>query len=327
MTRAPWPRRSARGSLRRTVVLLLASSVALATALPADAAKVAALPPRVFGVALPGAPSDLRALGTLTEQLGRAPGSVTWYAAWSSNGDFPAADAARIAATGATPEVTWEPWDPALGVDQPAFALDRITAGDHDAYLSRWATQIRSYAKPVTVRLAHEMNAGWYPWSEQVNGNGAGDYAAAWRHVVDLFRAKRVRNVTWRWAPNVPYDGSAPLPALYPGDAYVDQLALDGYNWATLHDGSTWRSFAQVFGPGLTALRSLSARPVYIGEVGCPEAGGDKAAWVADMFAVLQSHPEIRGVTWFSFEKEADWRIDSSPASLSAFASGLTTFR
>jgi hypothetical protein len=35
----------------------------------------------------------------------------------------------------------------------------------------------------------------------------------------------------------VPYTGSTSLSSLYPGDAYVDQVALDGYNRGTTQ---TW---------------------------------------------------------------------------------------
>jgi hypothetical protein len=286
-----------------------------------------ALPPRTFGAALPGVPSDLTELSAVTTLTGRAPESVTWYAAWATSADFPAAAAGRVAATGATPEVTWEPWDPAAGASQPAYSLRAIAGGAHDAYLATWAREIRSYAKPVTIRLAHEMNGDWYPWAERVNGNAPGDYVAAWRHVVDVFRANKATNVTWRWSPNVPYYGSTSLATLYPGDAYVDQVALDGYNWGGVQSGASWVSFADVFGSGVAQLRALTTRPLYVGEVGCPESGGDKAAWVDDMFAWLQAHPEVRGFTWFNYVKETDWRIQSSDASMAAFRRGLVGFR
>jgi len=319
----------------RPALCLAVAVLALASVAPGSSATAAARqkptpgptqPARVIGVAVPGAPGDLTALNALTSALGRAPGQVTFYSAWATVADFPAADAARIAATGAVPEVTWEPWDPAAGIDQPAYALDRITAGAYDTYLQRWARQMRAYGKPVVIRLAHEMNGNWYPWAEGVNGNGPGDFRAMWRHVTGIFRSARVTNVTWTWAPNVPYQGSAPLPGLYPGDAYVGRVGLDGYNWSTMFAWSSWQSFAEVFSPALVDLAQLTSKPVYIAETAAPEVGGDKAAWIRDMWSFLTAHPEVRGLTWFSFAKEADWRIDSSQASLDAFAAGMSSF-
>lgn len=44
------------------------------------------------------------------------------------------------------------------------------------------------------------------------------------------------------------------------------------------------------------------------------------------MFTYLARRPGIAGFTWFSHHKEADWRIDSSQASLDAFRTGLATY-
>ena len=307
------------------VVLVLTAQLVAALAGPASAARARTVPvePRVVGLAVAGAPTDLAEAASVSSRTGAAIDQVTFYVAWSRGGDFPAADASRITATGAVPELTWEPWDPAAGLDQPAYALDAIAAGRHDAYLRRWAQQIKAWGKPLVIRFAHEMNGDWYPWAEGVNGNAAGDHAAAWRHVVDVFRRAKVGNVTWTWAANVPYAGSTPLSSLYPGDAYVHRVGLDGYNWGTTQPWSTWQSFGEVFGPGVAELRSLTTRPIHVSETGAPEgAGGDKAAWTTDAWAWLDAHPEVRGVTWFSFLKEADWRVDSSDAGLAAWGAG-----
>jgi hypothetical protein len=319
---AAWRFRTTQSVLVALTFLVTASPAIGRTLLPVAPTP----PPRTFAVATPGAPHDLAPVDALTTALGRAPSSVVSYAAWATVADFPTQDAAAIALRGSVPEVTWEPWDPAKGVDQPAYALDRITAGAYDGYVSRWARQIARYGRPVVLRFAHEMNGTWYPWAEQVNGNGPGDYVAAWKHVRAVFRKAGATNVRWRWAPNVPYAGSAPLSSLYPGDASVDEVGLDGYNWSTLQPWSTWQSFAQVFEPGLAELTTLSSRPVYVAEVGCPEVGGDKAAWITDMWSTLDRHPEVRGLTWFDLAKEADWRIDSSPESLQAFRAGVQRF-
>jgi len=298
---------------------------------PATAERPTAAPApsteRVVGVAVAGAPTDLSEAVSIADRTGAAIDQVTFYAAWSRGGDFPAADASRIASTGAVPVLTWEPWDPEAGLSQPAYTLDSIVAGRHDAYVKRWATQVRAWGRPIVIRFAHEMNGSWYPWAEGVNTNGPGDHAAAWRHVVGLFRRAKVDNVTWSWSANVPYAGSTPLAALYPGDAYVDRVALDGYNWGTTQPWSTWQSFGDVFGPGVSELRSITTRPVHVDETAAPEgAGGDKAAWITDMWAWLDAHPEVRGVTWFSLLKEADWRIDSSDAALAAWGAGARVF-
>jgi hypothetical protein len=326
--------RSHRSRASSLVVAVSAGAVLAVLSSPASGARPTKPPvpdERVVGIAVAGAPTDLSEMESIASRTGADVDQVTFYAAWSNGGDFPAADASRITAAGAVPELTWEPWDPAAGLDQPAYALDTITAGAHDAYLTRWARQVRAWGGPLVIRFAHEMNGSWYPWAEGVNGNGPGDHAAAWRHVVDVFRRAKVTGVTWTWAANVPYAGSTPLASLYPGDAYVGRVGLDGYNWGTTQPWSSWQSFGEVFGPGVAELDAISSRPIHVTETASPEAssgtpGVDKAAWIADMWAWLDAHPEVRGLTWFSLLKEADWRIDSSESSLRAWGDGARVF-
>ncbi len=278
-----------------------------------------------FGVALPGAPSDMAELQNYTDTMHRAPELVTWYEHWGFDSDFPAVAAGRVAATGAVPEVTWMPWNPAVGVTDPAYTLDSITAGAHDAYIRRWARQIRAYRQPIVLRFAHEMNGSWYPWGDGVNGNGPGDYVTAWRHVRAVFTVMGAENVTWKWSPNV-LTSSGALESVYPGDRFTDQVGLDGYNWGGTQSWSSWQSLWQVFGPSVADVRSFTSRSLFIAETGCTEVGGNKAAWITDMFATLAGHPEIRGFTWFNYDKETDWRIQSSQRSLDSFRRGLTTY-
>jgi hypothetical protein len=140
--------------------------------------------------------------------------------------------------------------------------------------------------------------------------------------VHNVFADVGAENVVWVWSPNIPYPGTTELSALYPGDDYVDAVALDGYNWSTLHPETGWVSFDDIFAAGLEQLDDLSSRPRMIGEVASAEQGGDKATWITAMFETLRDR-EVCGFTWFDFAKETDWRIESSQESLDAFRDGL----
>jgi beta-mannanase len=233
-----------------------------------------------------------------------------------------------VTARGAVPLVTWEPWVAGAGVQQPAYALDRITAGDFDPYLRRWADGLRAFGRPVLLRFAHEMNGDWYPWAEGVNGNGPGDYVAAWHHVRGVVTGAGASNVSWVWSPNVPYTGSVPLPGLYPGAGAVDVVGLDGYNFGTSQSWSSWVRPDVLFGPGLAQLRQLAPGvPVVISETASSELGGSKADWVRSLFSYLAVQPDVTAVVWFHFQKETDWRLDSSSASAAAVREALLARR
>ncbi|HSN37855.1 MAG TPA: glycosyl hydrolase, partial [Arthrobacter sp.] len=212
--------------------------------------------PLRFGVGTPGGPLAAAELDQAASLAGEVPSVILSYKDFNQAPPVPELDAAR--SRGATTLLTWEPWTWGGGTVQPAYALDRITAGDFDPYLRQWGAAVAFWGHPVMLRFGHEMNGNWYPWAEGINGNGPGDYAAAWRHVHDVVAGTGATNIAWVWNPNVPYWGSTPLDGLYPGPGYVDAVALDGYNWGTSAAWSSWIAPAELFGPGLAELRRLA---------------------------------------------------------------------
>ena len=118
----------------------------------------------------------------------------------------------------------------------------------------------------------------------------------------------------WVWSPVARF--SLPInTSEYPGDRYVDVLGLSGFNGGTALPWTGWRSFASLFDPSLATLHQLApGKPVQISEVGSAEAGGNKAFWIARMFADLHAHPQVTSVIWFDLRKQTDWRISSSAA-------------
>lgn len=279
-----------------------------------------------FGLVVDGGPLAVSTLTQAAQSAGERPSVEMWYADFAQ--PVPVAQLDAVVSRGASPIITWEPWLWGGGLNQRAYALDRITAGDHDSYIRSWAVGLRNWGRPVTLRFAHEMNGSWYPWAEGVNGNGAGDYVAAWRHVHSIVTAAGATNVSWMWSPNTPPTGPVALSRLYPGAAYVNSVALDGYNWGTTRSWSSWTSPSALFGKGLTELRSLApGKPIMIGETASAEGGGSKATWIRDLLKYLSAQPDVSGFIWFQMNKESDWRFNSSAASRIAFAAALATRR
>lgn len=277
-----------------------------------------------FGVAAPGLIRDLSGLDQLTSAVGVKPTVATWYEHWYWKRAFPTAEVEAARVWGITPQVTWEPFDSTKGNNQPVYRLKEIAAGAHDAYITSWAEGIKTWGYPIRIRFAHEMNNRGYPWCAGVNKNTPDDYIRAWLHVRDIFTTVGATNVKWIWCVQNVFPGTVPLTALFPGDVAIDEVAIDGYN--PLPWGSPWTSFDGVFKRSIAEILPLTSKPISIGETGCPQVGGDKAAWIRDMWTALAGWPQVKGVLWFNFNKEADWRIDSSPASLAAFRDGLATY-
>ncbi len=276
-----------------------------------------------FGLGTPGGFYDDSELPPVESAVGEVPSVILAYSDFTQAAPIAGLDA--VTSRGQTPLLTWEPWQ-AGSADQPNYSLGHIISGDYDTYIRSWASDLKSWGKPVMLRFAHEMNGNWYPWSEQVNGNQPGQYVAAWRHVHDIFTRMGDHNVSWVWSPNVVYDGSIALHELYPGPGYVDVVAMDGYNWGTTHSDSVWTSPADLFGSTLSQVRRIApGLPIIIGETASAESGGSKADWITTLFSYLTSQPDVTAVVWFDYNKEADWRINSSDASVAAFKAALSS--
>lgn len=286
---------------------------------------------RVFlGVQTNLGPYDFGAVDAFAGATGHRPSVLQFSQGWAED-QFDAGRLTSIADRGMLPIISWEPWDykargnAAGSGEQPAYRLSAIIGGKYDDYIRSWATGVAALPFPVVIRFAHEMNGFWYPWCEASNGNHPGEYVQAWRHVHQIVEQAGAHNVTWMWSPNVTYKGAAPLKRLYPGDAYVDWIALSGYYGTA--NRTSYVSFNQIFAGTLKELRTLSHKPIVVSETGATNATGQQARWISQMFAQLPQHPEIIGVIWFESNKEIDWRIAGVPAAASAFAKGAANAR
>ncbi len=301
------------------ISLLASSLVALAVVqTTSDPASAASRKPVALGAAVDGAPWQPAKIDRFSKMIGRKPAIVMWYESWSDTG-FSVRRMNAVTKRGAMPMVTWEPWNYRNGKKQPKYALRNIASGKHDAYIRRWARDAAAWDKPLYLRFAHEMNGSWYPWGAKVNGNTRTDYKRAWKHVVRIFRREGATKVRWVWSPNVKYGGIS-YASLYPGNRYVDWVALDGYNWG--NSGSRkWQSFTQVFGPSYKELTRLTRKPVMIAETASTGTGRRKAAWIRRGLQedVRSKFPRVRAVVWFDKNKERDWRVNSSQRSLGAY--------
>ncbi|HEX4308006.1 MAG TPA: glycosyl hydrolase [Solirubrobacterales bacterium] len=299
--------------LRRFAVGLL-----LGLALSCPAAQAASPAPIRLGAHISaegilGAPAEAGVLEEFSTLIGRSPEIVMDYSSPTEPLLTPV-EIANLEARDETPMITWQLFQ--TGWNGPGMSLQGIAEGQYDSYFRAAAKLARGLGFEIMIRPGHEMNGDWYPWS----GNPAA-YVAAWRHMVSVFREEGAENVKWVWAPNVEYD-SYPFAAYFPGDESVDYVALDGYNWGHSGQGTDrWESLYEVFAASYKRITELSSKPVILSEVASGEAGGNKAEWIRNGFlkTIPNSFPRVAAIVWFDYDKEEDWRVNSSPEALQAF--------
>lgn len=278
-----------------------------------------------WGVFEEGIHTDFNKLQTYGTDMGKNPSIVMWYISWQTSG-FPLDQAQQIYDKGYVPQIVWEPW----------MGLDEILAGKWDTYLQTFGESVKQYGHPVMLRFAHEFNGDWYPWVFD-NGVVGGTvtkperWIQAYQYVHDKVVAAGGKNAIWLWSPNVGKGGKNPndVTSYYPGDQYVDWIAVDGYNWGTSQSWSSWQSFSQVFGPIYDKMvAKYPGKPIMIGEFGCSSTGEttgqDKPTWITDTFDQLKNnYPQIKAFIWFNVNKETDWRFSSTTQSTAAFKAGM----
>ena len=304
----------------RLILAALIAAAAFAGGVVAAPTTASAL---AFGVYTPG--MSLESLDSYEALVAHHQGMFLYYQNWDNVLD---ADlVAALHARDTTPVISWEPY---------GHKLSDIAAGTYDTYISAYARQCRDIGGTIYLRPMHEMNGNWYPWgcddgNPAALGNTPAVFRAAFIHMVNVFRAEGADNVRFVFSPaneSPPYWDASTIPDYFPGDAYVDLISIDGYNfgtvmtWASGH--STWRTFDQIFKNAYTVITVMSQRPVIIGETGSVEAGGDKAAWITSTVATIKSdYPRITALIWYDAVTAADFRVNTTPASLGAYRAAM----
>jgi mannan endo-1,4-beta-mannosidase len=263
-----------------------------------------------LGVYTRGAPDTYTGVTAFTTATGTKPDIIMYYSGWFV--PFPTRFATTAASNGAVPLVQMDPDN---------ISVAGIASGRYDAYLSSYAEAVHAYGHPVILSFGHEMNGSWYSWGYQHTSPRV--FVAAWRHIVELFRALGAHNVTWLWTVNIINDahgGSIPRPTQWwPGSSYVTWVGIDGY-----YLKQSWK-FAPLFGPTITAVRHLTDDPILIAETGAVPASGQPGK-ITDLFTGIHSYG-LLGFVWFDSTNSVGQQFGiNSPAAIAAFRTGAGTF-
>ncbi|MES2139696.1 MAG: Ig-like domain-containing protein [Bacteroidota bacterium] len=266
---------------------------------------------------------------------------VNWFIQFATDGSttaktLPENEVQTLLNNGYRPIITWEPLFRGYArLDSVQPSLDKIINGNYNSYIDAFGDKLKSYDDTVIIRLMHEFDGDWYPWSLVENGHDPNKYIAAFRKVVDRVRARGATKVLWMWCTNGDYFPRRSynwiVPA-YPGDNYVDIVATDIYNNHTPTELPDWKSFKlKVVETYYYLSKYFPKKPLFICELGCRErysnentSSETKAAWLARMDKELQSNfSKVRALVFFSSFVVYDWRVNSSTATSNSIASNI----
>lgn len=340
------------GWMRRIVLVGLLAGAAGASPLP--------LPPRgtlYHGVYPGGVTGDEHGvreadLAAYERAVGARAAWVYFSQDWFRDRRFPLATARWIHARGAVPWVRLMlRSDAEPDHAEPLFTPEAIARGHFDADLRAWARSAHTFGTPLIVEYGTEVNGEWFPWNGRWHGaarrdsygnpkeyDGAERFRAAYRHIVDVMRAAGARNITWVFHVNNEDRPAEPwnrLEAYYPGDAWVDWLAVSDYGVLTPTE-KPWLAFRPQLDAAYARLRALAPRkPIVLAEFGVAARNphGDQAAWARGALHDLRSGrwPNLIGFSWWSEgwpndevrAHDTTMRPQDLPALAAAFRGGL----
>ncbi len=197
--------------------------------------------------------------------------------------------------------------------------------------MQRWAAQIKSYGTEIYVTFNHEPDTT----HSQASGTPAA-YIAAYQKFVTVMRAEGVTNAKWAWTTAARNYGLGKpaqyAPNYYPGDAYIDVMAIDAYNiycktktgtWA-----NPWRSLETIITPFMQFAALHPGPALMVAEFGTSEDPANptaKADWItaADQLFKQPGYERFEAVAYWNTTSHTyancDFKIGSSPASQAAF--------
>jgi hypothetical protein len=325
-----------RGTTFRFVVsLALVVAFAAPAVITPVGSVVAADPPRTlaFG-AFPqtrGGQTQRQATEQLETQIGRRLEVVRVFERWTDQ--FPDAFHQWLRDTDRTAILSVKPVR-ANGTRITWSALASAAPGSQiDTEMRSWARRLRDFGKPIYVTLHHEPEA-----AANISYGTDVDYISAWRRWVDVLRQEGATNarfmfITTDYSYSLPASDRRYTPKWYPGDDWVDSLAIDAYNWHVCrpNQDNAWKPLAQIIEPFRQFGALHPTKDLWLTEWASwddPAAPGHKAQWIdeANVLFAQPAYAQFVGVSYFnSGAINADfvncqWWVDTSASSLASFA-------
>lgn len=151
----------------------------------------------------------------------------------------------RHATQGGVVTLSWHPANPANGGNAWNVEGDAVKKvlpnGTEHAKMQLWLERMAQFigslqtkgGKPIAVifRPWHEMSGSWFWWGAKHCTTE--EYKQLFRMTVEKFRQLGLTNVVWSYSPGADgNDTPEHFFSFYPGDAYVDMLGVDLYQYS-----------------------------------------------------------------------------------------------
>ncbi len=222
---------------------------------------------------------------------------------------------------------TNDTWAQKLAWEDQQWQLEANNDPTTMGYFANYAREVNSLGfKKVVIRLGYEFDGGWDPYGNLNSmSNMPNNYIAAWRNIVNTIRANDSGGIIkFCWNPT---DANVQVTSAnyYPGDAYVDYIGFDEYDFAyggvypvgTSQPTQAQRdaAWSNVELPRINAMANLGrahGKPLIVGEWGLWQlndgshpSGGDNTSYIQRMYTWM-SDPSNNVAIECYFEAPSD---------------------
>lgn len=228
-----------------------------------------------------------------------------------------------------------------IAASNESYSLTEIANGDLDDRIRTAAQGAKEYGHLFWLTLYHEYDNNFSERTGNTHPSTAEKtaYRNMFKHVHTVFREEGCKNARFVWNVTGFSTWQVDYPDLYPGDDYVDWVAIDPYAHTTDSDfaagvdgngGYTWMAVTRV---GLGHAK----KPIMLAEYGIdrrtaadPDVPGSGATGMTD--AKRKAHietmaeqakdqfPELKAIIyWNFFTKNGDYRFSSSNTASAAY--------
>ena len=205
--------------------------------------------------------------------------------------------------------LSWHPYNPVTGEnawDPSGHAVTAILPGGakHDKFVG-WLTEVARFIKslktadgrsvPVIFRPWHEMGGSWFWWGAK--SCTPAEYKQLYIMTHDFVeKTGGCDNVVWAYSPNASApESEAKMMEYYPGDAYVDLIGVDIYDFE--HDNA---KYMERLNQELTVLKEIGRKRKKL--IALTETGAQQlpyAEWFTKVFwKVASRYPIAYTLFW-----------------------------
>jgi len=194
--------------------------------------------------------------------------------------------------------------------------LPAINAGERDGSIARLAAVLQAHGVPVLLRVGYEFDLDWTAYEP-------GAYREAFRRIAEGVRSAGATHVQLVWQSAAPCGArylQQPLEAWYPGDEFVDWVAVSSFAMDSCYLAEVGRvaDFSEARGKPLFVAEA-APKNFDIGELTFSLDGAGRedleaeqiwSRWFVPFLQLLESRREvIRAVSYINADWDTQWQF------------------